>query len=178
LLTYKSHHEPLDDFAIQELIGHYVSYRKMKENKLLPENDINLYATCVRYPEKLFKTNDYKEIGKGVYEITVLGLKIEIVVLSRIDKEVKNVILNLFSNNTEKVQFAFEADREHVKNVSKIFERLLKKYLMEGFTMPLTIDSYIQEHLEDIVSDIPVDLRLKGLDPEQIKALLEKYKDT
>ena len=28
LLTYKSLHEPLDDWAIKELVGHYVNYRK------------------------------------------------------------------------------------------------------------------------------------------------------
>src|SRR3979409_1217250 len=29
LITFKSHHETLDDWAMKELIGHYVAYRKM-----------------------------------------------------------------------------------------------------------------------------------------------------
>ena len=29
LLTYKSHHEALDGWALDELIGHYVNYRKL-----------------------------------------------------------------------------------------------------------------------------------------------------
>src|SRR5580658_11114732 len=29
LITFKSHHEALDDWAMKELIGHYVAYRKL-----------------------------------------------------------------------------------------------------------------------------------------------------
>ena len=40
LLTYKSMHEPLDDWALKELVGHYVNYRKqvgLSMNDLMPE---------------------------------------------------------------------------------------------------------------------------------------------
>ncbi len=40
LLTYKSFREPLDDTAIDELIGHFVNYRKQvarKRDELLPK---------------------------------------------------------------------------------------------------------------------------------------------
>jgi hypothetical protein len=74
LLTYKSQHEPLDFFAIQELIGHYVSYRKMKGNEKIPESDINLYAFCVRYPEKLSSEIELREKETGVFDIRLAGL--------------------------------------------------------------------------------------------------------
>ena len=56
LLTYKSLHEPLDDWAIKELVGHYVNYRKQvgpSMNDLIPESNFKLYAISTRYPKKL-----------------------------------------------------------------------------------------------------------------------------
>ena len=43
LLTYKSKQEPLDGWALDELIGHYVNYRKLisPESRLLPESDVS-----------------------------------------------------------------------------------------------------------------------------------------
>src|SRR6516162_10625833 len=42
LITFKSHREALDDWAIRELVGHYVAYRKLvspSPSELLPESD-------------------------------------------------------------------------------------------------------------------------------------------
>jgi hypothetical protein len=53
LITFKSHHETLDDWALKELTGHYVNYRKQISpslEKLLPEQEFRLYAVCSRYP--------------------------------------------------------------------------------------------------------------------------------
>jgi len=38
LITFKSHHEPLDDWSLKELTGHYVNYRKQASPRgnLLP----------------------------------------------------------------------------------------------------------------------------------------------
>src|SRR3954454_14020063 len=38
LITFKSHHEPLDDWALKELTGHYVNYRK----QCTPRNELLL----------------------------------------------------------------------------------------------------------------------------------------
>jgi hypothetical protein len=56
LLSYKSLHEPLDGWAIKELIGHYVNYRKQVSpslNQLLPESQFQLYGISTRFPKKL-----------------------------------------------------------------------------------------------------------------------------
>ena len=52
LLTYKSMHEPLDAWAIEELIGHYANYRKIVE-PMPPPEAFGLYAVCARYPSGL-----------------------------------------------------------------------------------------------------------------------------
>ena len=53
LVTFKSYQEALNAWAILELMGHYVNYRKQMSpsfNDLFPERDFNLYAVCARYP--------------------------------------------------------------------------------------------------------------------------------
>src|SRR5438552_16070167 len=53
LLSFKSHREPLDDWAMKELVGHYVAYRKLvspSPSELLPEGHFQLYAVCARFP--------------------------------------------------------------------------------------------------------------------------------
>src|ERR1700678_4190445 len=47
LITFKSHRESLDCFALWELIGHFVNYMKQVSpsfDKLLPSTDFRLYA--------------------------------------------------------------------------------------------------------------------------------------
>ncbi len=42
LITFKSHHEELDDWALKELTGHYVNYRKQvspEKGAMLPEEE-------------------------------------------------------------------------------------------------------------------------------------------
>src|SRR5437588_3192723 len=56
LITFKSHQETLDDWALKELTGHYVNYRKQVSRAaqpLLPEGAFRLYAVCSRYPQNL-----------------------------------------------------------------------------------------------------------------------------
>jgi hypothetical protein len=56
LLTYKSIRQSLDGWALDELIEHYVNYRKQisrSGKKLLPVEDFRLYAVSTRAPEKL-----------------------------------------------------------------------------------------------------------------------------
>lgn len=51
LITFKSHQETLDDWALKELTGHYVNYRKQlcdRGQPLLPEDQFRLYAVCSR----------------------------------------------------------------------------------------------------------------------------------
>src|SRR3954470_15841737 len=47
LLTFKSHHEALDGWAMKELVGSDVAYRKLvspSPSELLPEDQFGLYA--------------------------------------------------------------------------------------------------------------------------------------
>src|SRR5438874_3727816 len=53
LLTFKSHREALDDWALRELLAHYVAYRKLvspSPSELLPPEHFRLYAVAARFP--------------------------------------------------------------------------------------------------------------------------------
>jgi hypothetical protein len=71
LITFKSHHEALDAWAMNELIGHYVAYRKLvspKPTSLLPEDHFRLYAVCARFPNSLSSQVAWHERQAGVYD--------------------------------------------------------------------------------------------------------------
>src|SRR5436189_5879774 len=52
LVTFKSHREALDGWAMKELVGHSVAYRKMvspSPSDLLAEDQFGLYAVAARF---------------------------------------------------------------------------------------------------------------------------------
>src|SRR5271154_5458360 len=70
LITFKSHRETLDDWAMKELVGHYVAYRKLvspSPSELLPEDQFRLFAVCARFPHNLSGRIPWQERQPGVY---------------------------------------------------------------------------------------------------------------
>src|ERR1700721_1711849 len=70
LVTFKSHHEALNDWAMKELICHSVAYRKLVSSStsaLLPEDHFRLYAVCARFPERLSTQVPWQKVQPGVY---------------------------------------------------------------------------------------------------------------
>src|SRR3954454_18282850 len=71
LVTFKSHQEALDGWALWELIGHFVNYRKQSSpsmQELLPESDYRLFAVCARFPHNLTQQTPLTPLRQGVYE--------------------------------------------------------------------------------------------------------------
>ena len=71
LLTFKSHHEALDAWAMKELVHHDVSYRKLvspSPTDLLPEEHFRLYAVCARFPHNLAQQVPWQTRQAGVYD--------------------------------------------------------------------------------------------------------------
>ena len=71
LITFKSHQEALDWWALCELIGHFVNYRKQYSpslKNLLPETDFRLFAVCARFPDNLARQVPMTRLQEGVYE--------------------------------------------------------------------------------------------------------------
>jgi len=85
LISYKSLHEPFDDWSADELIGHFVNYRKQVSpslKELLPEEDFRLYAVCTRYPKKSAKKAVLKPVSEGVYDSAWGSRDIRLIVIS------------------------------------------------------------------------------------------------
>ena len=71
LITFKSHREALDDDALDELLAHYVNYRKQISpdfDNRLPKEDFRLFAISARYPEGLAKQTTLAEVQPGVFD--------------------------------------------------------------------------------------------------------------
>jgi len=187
LMTYKSHQEALDAWGLDELIGHFVNYRKQisPAGKLLPEEDFRLYAVSTRYPEKLAKQAVLRCVSPGIYDAIWGVREIRIIVLSRIPQEKKNAVWLLFSAVPENVGCG--AGHYRWKNpVSTVIYQLFEKYRTGGVFMPYTMEDYMRERKEEVLGSLtPDDIegllkklrpedRLKGLNPQDHLKFLTK----
>ena len=102
VLTYKSLNQSLNQWAIVEILGHYVSYRKIvsPKDELLPESKFQAFAVC-KYPPKVLDSEknfgeDIKKIKAGIYKIEskLIG-SIIILVLSQMALEEQNALWQL-----------------------------------------------------------------------------------
>jgi hypothetical protein len=199
LLTYKSLREPLDDWAIEELIGHYSNYRKLVSpslDKLLPANSFQLYAVSTRYPYKLLNEKSFfKEIETGVFDLTWGTRLIRIIVLSRMSKEKKNALWQLFSGKAAEFAYGDQYYDWRCLSEKAVLNQLYELYQKEGVVMPYTMTDFnkdfTREHIyllqpeerlkglppEERLKGLPPEERLKGLPPEVIKEYLSKFKE-
>ncbi|MBF0227463.1 MAG: hypothetical protein HQK76_18615 [Desulfobacterales bacterium] len=187
LVSFKSHQDTLNSFSIEELIGHYVNYRKQSSpslDKLLPSDDFRLYAVTPLYPQKLFKDkgDKFQKYKEGVYDLDFNFVKsVRVIVLKEISNEDKNAMWNLFSAVPKSVSYGAEHYHWKSYDVSSIINVLYKKYNMEGINMPYTFQDFRRDYvlmnldeipLDDILKRFSPDERLKGLSPdERLKGL-------
>jgi len=179
LLTYKSLREPLDGWALDELMGHYVNYRKQESSsfeKLLPVEDFRLYAVSTRKPQKLATVVSLEEIRKGIYEVQWGSQRIRIIVLSQVPKIKRNAVWQLFSGIVEQVHFGASHYHWRRSDHSTIIKDLYEYYQVEGIVMPYTWEDYYKDftrrHLDYLTTEerlkgLPVEERLKGLPVEE-----------
>ena len=118
LVTFKSHREALDAWAMKELIGHYVAYRKLvsrSPSELLPEDRFRLYAVCARFPHNLSAQAPWQERQAGVYDCRWGMDEVRVVVAGELPREAHNAPLHLFSASPELVGFGGGAYRRRSK---------------------------------------------------------------
>ena len=175
LLTYKSLHEPLDDWAIKELVGHYVNYRKQvgpSMNDLIPESNFKLYAISTRYPKKLAQQFTLHSISQGVYDI-VWGIDtIRLIVLSQIPTGEHNALWRLFSAKSESIIQARDQYKMNQPELSTIVQHLFEIYQQEEIDMSYTIQDYQREYVRDHLNLLPTEEVLKRYSAEEV---LKRY---
>ncbi len=203
LLTYKSLQEPLDDWAIEELIGYYSNYRKIVSpslDKLLPANLFKLYAISTRHPYNLLnKKSIFKKIQTGVFDLTWGSRLIRIIVLSRMPQEKKNALWQIFSGKAAEFAYGNQNYNWHCFREKAVINQLYELYYKKkGVIMPYTMadfnKDFTREHLdllqpeerlkglssETVFQQFPLEERLKGLPSETVfqqfpAEVIEKY---
>jgi hypothetical protein len=180
LMTYKSLRQPLDAWALDELIGHYVNYRKQSSpslEALLPVEDFGLYAVGVRHPEKLEKEIALELVKKGVYDIHWGSRQIRLIVLSEVPKIKRNALWLLFSGIVENVQYGVSQYNWRQPDLSTAINDLFEFYQIEGIAMPYTVEDYkrdVKEKVlksltpEELLERLPLEEILKRLPPEEL----------
>jgi hypothetical protein len=180
LLTYKSHHQPLDAWTIDELLGHYVNYRKQESpslNKLLPLKTFRFYAVSTRYPSKLAREVTLQKLQPGVY-VTVWGPhEVRVIVLSRIPKAARNTLWHLFSGVLDKVEYARTHHHWRETDPREILTQMYEQYIGEEVFMSYTMENFrrdskryflakVKENPAELLQELSPEERLKGLSPE------------
>jgi len=200
LMTFKSHHEALDSWAMKELIGHYVAYRKLvspSPSRLLPEDHFRLYAVCARFPHNLSGQVPWHERQAGVYDCQWGTDMVRVIVAGQLPREEQNAPLLLFSAAPELVEYAQGIYRQR-SHTSGVLRQILDRYQKEGIIMPYTFEDfdvdYILEHLPELPQErqrevverlppevrqkllqaLPLEQRFADLSEEQIRQYLEQ----
>jgi hypothetical protein len=200
LITFKSHHEALDDWALKELTGHYVNYRKQvtqADEPMLPETDFRLYAVCSRYPQNLASEAGLDELKAGVYKCRRGSDSIRIIVAGQLPRTEPNALLQLFSASPVAVSFGAAHYRQRSSESSTLLSQLVSRYRQEDTGMSYTMADfrrdYITEHfaklteaeqrslfqslpLEVRLKDLSLEERLQDLSAEELEAYLQKLR--
>jgi len=180
LISYKSFRESFDDWSADELIGHFVNYRKQVSpslKKLLPKEDFRLYAVCTRYPAKLTKQVTLKPVAEGVYDFRWGSRDIRLIVTSHISKEKRNAMWLMFSAVRDSVGYGVSNYNGKLDEMSIAISDLLIRYETEGIiAMPYTIEDYRNEIKqralkiltpEEVLKAFSAEERLRGLSTQE-----------
>jgi len=179
LLTYKSSQEALDEWAIEELIGHYVNYRKLVTpslNSLLSPQQFQLYAVSTRYPQKLLtKEQSFTKLSEGVFDLKWGHRYVRLLVLNQIPLEQHNALWLLFDGKAQDFYYGTQHYKWRDLHQKAVLNKLYELYHLEGAIMPYTMEDFMQEYLEEKVHLLPPEKRLEGLSlEERLKGLAPK----
>lgn len=191
LITFKSLREALDEWALKELIGHYVAYRKLVSRspaELLAEDQFHLYAVCARFPHNLSSQVPWQARQAGVYDCRWGTDVVRVIVAGELPRQPHNAPLHLFSASPELVGFGQGAYRRRSEYTSELLQLLFVRFQGEGFPMSYTIQDYrrdfVKEHFpkltpeerREVLQSLPSQERrevLESLSPEERRQVLE-----
>jgi hypothetical protein len=189
LITFKSHREALDDWAVRELVGHYVAYRKLvsrSPSELLPPEHFGLYAVCARFPHNLPGQVPWQERQAGVYDCRWRLDVVRVVVAGELRREAHNAPLHLFSASPELVGFGQGAYRRRSEDTSLLLGQLFERFRREGFAMAYTMEDFKRQYVKEcfplltaeeqreVLKRLPPEELLGVLSPEQIREYLDR----
>ncbi len=137
LMSFKSRHEPLDAWAMKELVGADVAYRKLvspSPKNRLPDEQFALYAVAARFPQNLSGQVPWQKVQEGVYNCRWGTDTIRVVVAGELPREAYNAPLHLFSASPELVEFGRGAYQRRSEQTSRLLGQLFEK--LQGGALP------------------------------------------
>jgi hypothetical protein len=168
LLTYKSKQEPLDGWALDELIGHYVNYRKLisPKSRLLPASDFQLYAVATRHPRGLARRRRLQPTAwPGVYDVPWGMPTIRLIVLNTIAPHPRNAAWELFSTQHDRIRQGAASYRPRRPGTWDLLYQLYLLHILENPSMATTIEEYVRDLRQQF---------LHSLTPEEQQAVLDQ----
>ncbi|EIC20225.1 hypothetical protein [Thiorhodovibrio frisius] len=206
LLTYKSHHEALTAWVLDELIGHYVNYRKLKvdvNGKRHPVSAFGLYAVVTGYPHPFARHHPLQSTAwPGVYDLLWGAHRVRVIVLNRIAQHPRNAAWELFASEQDRMRQGWAHYRARHPNPSRnghweLLEHLYRLYRCEVPEMAYSMEQFLREthemvleeairsdpesvlkrfDPEDVLKRYNPEQRLRGLDPATIEAWLAEQR--
>jgi hypothetical protein len=178
LITFKSHREALDPWAMKELVGHYVAYRKLVSPTpagLLPEDVFRLYGVCARFPHNLSGQVPWQEVQPGVYDCRWGTDAVRVIVAGELPRESHNAPLHLFSASPELVGFGQGAYRQRSRKTSRLLQQLFDTYQGDNvmaFTWEDFEHWYVKDHFAQLTPEEQREA-LQRLPPERRRQVLQ-----
>jgi hypothetical protein len=176
LITYKSVQESLNEWAIDELIGHYVNYRKQESpslNKLIPKQNFRLFAACTHYPEGLERQGlKLEQQQKAVFNLTYGAHQIKILILNRMPRKQRNALWQLFSGTGEGFMYGGQNYHWHSAQDKAILNQLYELYKQKGAVMPYTMEDFTRDFVSEHIHVLSADEVLKRYSPDEV---LKRY---
>ena len=166
LISFKSYQEALDGWALNELVGHYVNYRKQcspSMQELLPETDFRLFAVSVRFPQGLAQQVELRPLQEGVYEVRHFTGSLRVVVVHQLPRREHNAMLHLFSAKLDLLQYGAEHYRVRSAETSTLLLQLFERYSLEGSVMPDALEEFARETIAEIVRKLSAGEPILGL---------------
>jgi len=171
LITFKSYQEALDGWALNELVGHYVNYRKQASpsmQELLPETDFKLFAVSVRQPQALARQTTLTPVQPGVYEVRHYTGVVRLIVVHELPQHENNALLHLFSARIDLLNYGATHYRQRSEETSTVLLQLFNRYHLEAVPMSDALQQFAKETIADLLRDLPIEERLKGVPPERL----------
>jgi hypothetical protein len=179
LLTFKSHREALDGWAMKELVGHSVAYRKLvspSTSELLGEDQFGLYAVTARFPQQLSGQVPWQRIQAGVYNYQWGTDTIRVLVAGELAREAHNAPLHLFSASPDLINYGSGVYRQRSENTSALLGQLVERFRGEGLAMSYTMEDFQRQYAKDHFSQLTTQEQgeaLQRLSPEQRREVLQ-----
>ncbi len=171
LITFKSLREPLKDWSIKELVGHYVNFRKQSSpslNELLPEREFQLLAVCSRRPRQLTRDPGWSPISPGVYSLQRGTDAIRVIVTRELPESEANAGLNLFSFVRSHFQYGATNYRQRTIDMTTILGSFIEGYRLEEISMPYTVSDLERDVANMMVARLKPEESLQHLTPKEV----------